>query len=53
MERLSAEQFMAQVLEEIEDLSPDLRRRLLEVASVSPAARVSELEKAFREEARG
>jgi hypothetical protein len=53
MERLNAEEFMVQVLDEIEDLSSDLRRRLVEIASISPAARVSELEKAFREEAGG
>jgi len=53
MQRLSAEEFIAQVLEEIEDLSPDLRKRLLGIASISPATRVRELMKAFQEEARG
>lgn len=53
MQRLSAEEFMAQVLDEVEDLSPDLRKRLLEIASIPPASRVRELMKAFQEEARG
>ncbi len=53
MQRLSAEEFMAQVLDAVQDLSPDLRKRLLEVARQSAATRVRELEKAFEETARG
>jgi hypothetical protein len=53
MQRMSAEEFMAQVLEDIQDLSPDLRKRLLEVARLSPATRVREIEKALEETVRG
>jgi hypothetical protein len=53
MQRLSAEEFMAQVLEDVQDLSPELRKRLLEVARLSQAARERELERAFQEKARG
>jgi hypothetical protein len=53
MQRMSAEEFMAQVLEDIQDLSPDLRKRLLEIARLSPATRVRELEKALEETVRG
>src|SRR5688572_12795879 len=53
MQRLSAEEFIAQVLDKVEDLPPDLRKRLLEIASASPATRVREFMRAFQEEACG
>jgi hypothetical protein len=53
MQRLSAEGFIAEVLHELQDLSPDLRKRLLEAVRLSPAIRVREIEKVFQETARG
>ena len=53
MQRMSAADFMVQVTDEIQDLSPELRRHLLEVARLSSASRAGELQKAFEEEARG
>jgi hypothetical protein len=53
MRRLSAEEFLAQVLDGVKDLTPELRRRLLESARLSPAARLRELKKLFQEASRG
>ena len=53
MQRLTAEDFMAQVLNEAPDLPPTLRKRLLEVARMPLSTRVRELQRAFQEAARG
>ena len=53
MQRLGAEEFMAQTLDHLQDLDSELRERLVQIASHSPAARVRELEEAFQEAARG
>jgi hypothetical protein len=53
MQRLSAEEFLAQVLDQILDISPELRSRLLQIARLSPAARVQQLEEAFQDKSGG
>ena len=53
MQRMNAEDFMAQVVDELQDLSSELRRHLLEVARLPTASRVRELQKACQEAARG
>jgi hypothetical protein len=52
--RQSAETFLTQVLDHVPDLPPEVRQRLLSTVSLSPAARVRDLETIFKEEtARG
>jgi hypothetical protein len=50
---MSAEDFIADTLDEIQGLSPDLRKLLLEIASLPSSARVRELQKALQEAAHG
>lgn len=53
MHRVSAEEFLAQVLDAVPNVSSDLRERLLALARRAPSTRVPELVKTFEEQSRG
>jgi hypothetical protein len=53
VQRLSIDDFLAQVLREARDLPEGLQERILKVAAMKAGARVRELQKAFEEAARG